>query len=435
MNTAPGDSSLRRLRWSVFISATLGYSLYYVCRLSLSVVKTPLVKEGVLTESQLGIIGSGLFYAYALGKLVNGFLADRANITRFLAFGLLGAALVNLALGLWTGFWLFAVLWLCNGWFQSMGSPSCVVGLTRWFPRGQRGAYYGFWSASHNIGEAFTFIGTAFVVVRLGWRHGFLAAALAGFAGVGLILLCFHNRPPAVPGTAEAGAPGGGTGGVLKAQLSLLRNPVIWQLALASAFMYVTRYAINSWGIYYLENGCGYSTQAASSIISVNTVCGIAGTVLSGWTSVRLFRGNHFPPALAAGLLNAASLAAFLWLPGGHPAWHTAAMIGFGVSIGALICYLGGMIAVDLAPRDAAGAALGIVGIASYAGAGCQDIASGFLIEHFKIAATGPGATARFDFLPAGLFWLATSLASAAMTAWIWRAAGKNSRASSKNST
>ncbi len=71
--------ALSRLQRSVFLSATIGYSIYYVCRLSLSVVKAPLVQERILTESQLGVIGSGLFYAYAVGKLVNGFLADRAN--------------------------------------------------------------------------------------------------------------------------------------------------------------------------------------------------------------------------------------------------------------------------------------------------------------------------------------------------------------------
>jgi OPA family sugar phosphate sensor protein UhpC-like MFS transporter len=53
---------LQRLQWSVFLSATFGYGLYYVCRLSLSVVKKPLVDGGILTENELGIIGSALFF-------------------------------------------------------------------------------------------------------------------------------------------------------------------------------------------------------------------------------------------------------------------------------------------------------------------------------------------------------------------------------------
>ena len=40
--------------------------------------------------------------------------------------------------------------------------------------------------------------------------------------------------------------------------------------------------------------------------------------------------------------------------------------------------------AVDIAPSNASGAALGVIGIASYLGAGIQDILSGVLIEGHK---------------------------------------------------
>ena len=52
------DNRALRLRWQVFLSATVGYGIYYVCRLSLNVVKKPIVDAGVLTESELGMIGS-----------------------------------------------------------------------------------------------------------------------------------------------------------------------------------------------------------------------------------------------------------------------------------------------------------------------------------------------------------------------------------------
>ena len=48
---------------------------------------------------------------------------------------------------------------------------------------------YGFWSASHNIGEAMTFVVTAFVVGALGWQAGFLSAAGMGLLGVIIIFL------------------------------------------------------------------------------------------------------------------------------------------------------------------------------------------------------------------------------------------------------
>ena len=164
---------LKYLKWSTFLSATFGYGMYYVCRLSLNVVKKPIVDEGIFSETELGIIGSVLFFTYALGKFTNGFLADRSNINRFMTTGLLVTALVNLCLGFTHSFILFALLWGISGWFQSMGAASCVVGLSRWFTDKERGSYYGFWSASHNIGEALTFLIVASIVSVLGWRYGF----------------------------------------------------------------------------------------------------------------------------------------------------------------------------------------------------------------------------------------------------------------------
>jgi OPA family sugar phosphate sensor protein UhpC-like MFS transporter len=121
---------------------------------------------------------------------------------------------------------------------------------------------------------------------------------------------------------------------------------------------------------------------------------------------------------LLAGLLNAASLAGFLAVPAGHPWIDGACVVGFGMSIGALICYLGGLLAIDCVPKEAAGAALGMVGIASYVGAGLQDAASGYLIQGFK---QGSGPAAQYEFVPVGFFWVGAAVASALVTALIWR--------------
>ena len=59
---------LKRLQWATFLSATAGYGIYYVCRLSLNVVKKPIVEEGIFSETELGIIGAVLFFTYAIGK-------------------------------------------------------------------------------------------------------------------------------------------------------------------------------------------------------------------------------------------------------------------------------------------------------------------------------------------------------------------------------
>ena len=93
------DSTYKLLRNRTFWGATIAYSLYYVCRMSINVVKQPLIDEGVLSAGQLGLIGSALLFVYAVGKFMNGFIADYCNIRRFMATGLLVSAIVNLVLG------------------------------------------------------------------------------------------------------------------------------------------------------------------------------------------------------------------------------------------------------------------------------------------------------------------------------------------------
>ena len=94
------DATYRRLRSRTFWGVTVAYTLYYVCRMTLGVVKQPLIDGGVLTAGQLGIIGSAFYFVYAVGKFLNGFIADYCNIRRFMAVGIGISAAVNLILGL-----------------------------------------------------------------------------------------------------------------------------------------------------------------------------------------------------------------------------------------------------------------------------------------------------------------------------------------------
>ena len=197
----------KQLRFQAFIAATFGYSLYYVCRTSLNVVKSPIIDSGILNASQLGTIGLCLFWAYAIGKFVNGFLSDHCNITRFMATGLIISSTANLILGLTSLlpfsavainaiiFTMFAIMWGINGWAQSMGAPPAIISLTRWYPLSIRGTFYGFFSASHNFGEFLSFLFVGIVVTAMGWQWGFYGAAVAGALGVVLILLWLHDNP------------------------------------------------------------------------------------------------------------------------------------------------------------------------------------------------------------------------------------------------
>lgn len=428
------DNTYRSLRNRTFWGVTVAYSLYYVCRMSLNVVKQPLIDEGFLTPGQLGLIGSALFFVYSIGKFINGFIADYCNIRRFMATGLFISAAVNLlmgVLGLMKGyaglsamiiFLSFAFLWGINGWMQSMGSPPGVISLSRWFSMSRRGSYYSIFSATPYIGEFISYNVLAVVVSWLGWQYGFLMASIAGLAGT-LIILCLVSDNPeskGLPSIQEL------TGEKLTKedqmrtkdlQKMIVRHPGIWVIAISSAFIYITKYAVAGWGVLFLQKARGFSLEDASQVIAFSAVFGILGTVLAGWLSDTIFKGDRSKPAIISGALSFVSLALFLFTEGGF--WVNVLYVSlFSLFIGVLYCIVAGLMAVDIVPRKATGAALGIVGISSYIAAGLQDIVSGYMIQG---NVEQIGGAEVYDFTPVSVFWLIAALISFILPVVNWK--------------
>ena len=413
-------------RWSVFLTITIGYGLFYTTRLSLSVVKEPLISAGIFSPAQLGTIGSAMLFIYAFGRLTNGFLADRANIKRFMASGLFISALINLVLGFTTGFWVFVMLWGVNGWFQSMGSAPSVVSMTQWFSHSERGSRYGVWSTSHCIGEGITFAGTAWVVTNYGWQSGFWAPGLLCVA-VALIMLKTHADRPQTIGLPKVSdylndhppkrvqKPRS----VTTRQMEVLKNPWIWVLGLSAALMYMARYGINNWSIWFLQADKGMSLMDASLVASTAPIAGFFGSALSGIISDKLFRTRRNLPTLLYGLVQVGSLV-FLYSVPDQSFWTAAAAMSlFGFATGGLLVFLGGLIAIDIVSKKATGAAMGIIGLFSYLGAGLQDLVSGLLIDATK-EIDGAGKTV-YSFDTAFIFWVGAATLSMLLAAAAWR--------------
>ena len=426
------ESTYKSLRNKTFWGATIAYSLYYVCRMSINVVKQPLIDEGVLSAGQLGLVGSALLFVYAVGKFMNGFIADYCNIRRFMATGLFVSALVNLLMGVFGLFQSmlpsvlifisFAVLWGINGWMQSMGSAPGVISLSRWFPQSKRGSYYSLFSTSPYTGEFLSYNILAAVVGWVGGQAGLIAAALAGLIG-SLIIILFVSDTPESKGlpsvqklsgenlTKEDGMP------TKDLQKMILKHPGIWIIALSSAFIYITKYAIAGWGVLFLQKARGFELAEASQVIAFSAIFGVLGTVLAGWLSDRIFKGDRVKPAVLSGIISTSSLILFLFVGGGF-VLNVFYVSLFSLSVGVLYCIVAGLMAVDIVPRKATGAALGVVGISSYVAAGLQDITSGYLIQGFMTKTDGADI---YDFGPVSWFWVVAAVVSFVLPVMNWK--------------
>ena len=422
------DRLYKRHRLRIMLAITIGYGLVYTCRLALSMVKKPLIDGGIFTPVELGIIGSALFYTYAFGKLTNGFLADHMNLKIFFAFGVLISALINIGMGFSTILWVSVVLWGLNGWFQGFGAPTGAVALATWFSNRERGRMYGIWSTAHAIGEGLTFVGVAGLVTLWGWRAGFWGPGLMCIVVAGGLYLLMQDRPQTLglPRVAEwkNDFVSSDEGSMDKkestwaVQRTILKIPAIWVLALASASIYVTRYAINSWGVLYLQEAKGYTLMQAGGAISVNTIAGILGALAFGFASDKFFNARRPPTNVIFAAMEIIGLLMVFFGPPGKPLFMTVAFFIYGFGLTGLVTSLGGLFALDIAPKRAAGAAMGFIGVFSYIGAAMQDQISGHLIERGITMIDG---VRHYDFSTVIWFWIGSSVLSFILATSLWR--------------
>lgn len=501
-----------RKRIEVFLSIVTGYTFFYVCRLSFSAVKKPMLDEGILNAEQMGWIGFALFISYAIGKFVNGFLCDRTHVGRFVASGLMASAAMVILFGL-NGLggvpilWLFFLFWGLNGWFQSMGSAPCGAALSRWYSNRERGTWYGLWSASHSLGGAFNYLVTAGIAAWFGWRWGFWSAGAWSII-VALILYKtladrpqVYGLPPIADYRNDHGETPASDGSVGSAQLEVIRNPYVWIVGLSCIAMYIARYGIDSWGMVFLQESKGYDLVGAGAILSSAKLVETCGSVFSGMISDRFFGARRNVATLMYGLLQTGGLALLFFSPSTQlcgldlslraqldpdptvvsvtqaigergivvpegavikgsgepgkrvwtltpPGWfqswrgwrivesstelilcrkcdplHYFGAYIFGFGLGGMLVFVGGLIALDICPKRAAGAAMGFVGMFSYFGAAVQDGVSGALLEAGKGTLHGQ---ATHDFTPAVLFWLAGSVMSVVLSSLLWNVKAKD---------
>ena len=136
--------------------------------------------------------------------------------------------------------------------------------------------------------------------------------------------------------------------------------------------------------------------------------------MLAGWLSDRVFNSDRVKPAILSGILSSLSLFLFLFVGGGF----VLNIFYVCLSVGVLYCIVAGLMAVDIVPRKATGAALGVVGISSYIAAGLQDITSGYLIQGYMTQVDGADV---YNFGPVSWFWIVASVVSFVLPVLNWK--------------
>lgn len=396
------DSMYRSWRFKVFMGIFLGYAGFYLIRNNVSLVSAILKEHDIMNAAGIGIVANAVLFAYGLSKFFMAMLSDRANARYFMPIGLALSAIMNLLIAfvpvLSASVGLFAIMMFINGWFQGMGWPPSGRVLVHWFSTTERGWMTSIWNCAHNVGGAGVGLLSAwaldtFAASDADWRPAFWAPAIAALIVALIALILVRDRPealglPPIEEYRNDPAKVKETSDMPWKEMlfkHVLTNRVVVLLAITNVFVYTLRYGVLNWiPIYLTEQVHGVNVKEGILGFAIYEGAGIAGTLLCGWVSDKIFKGWRS----GAGILFLAgvgiALLAYWLMPHSAPIWVFYLLIAV---IGGLIygpVMLIGLQAIDLSPTNVAGTAAGFTGLFGYLlGATLASSGVGLLIHNF----------------------------------------------------
>ncbi|WP_249583215.1 glycerol-3-phosphate transporter [Pseudomonas viridiflava] len=392
------DSTYRRLRWQIFAGIFIGYAGYYLLRKNFSLAMPYLIDEGY-TRGQLGVAMSAIAIAYGLSKFLMGIISDRSNPRYFLPFGLLVSAGIMFIFGFapWatSSVTIMFVLLFINGWAQGMGWPPSGRTMVHWWSQKERGGVVSVWNVAHNVGGGL--IGPLFLL-GMGWTNDWHAAFYVP-AAVALLVAVFafatmRDTPQSVglpPIEHYKNDYPEGYDASHEEEFSakeifvkyVLRNKFLWYIAMANVFVYLLRYGVLDWAPTYLKEAKHFTVDKTSWAYFLYEWAGIPGTLLCGWMSDKIFKGNRGLTGMVFMFLVTIATLVYWLNPEGNPTVDMIALVSIGFLIYGPVMLIG-LQALELAPKKAAGTAAGFTGLFGYLGGSvAASAAMGYTVDHF----------------------------------------------------
>lgn len=369
------NRSYERWRWQIFSITWLAYAGFYLTRKAFSVAKNELKKPEVmgLSKGDMSWIDGANSVAYALGQFVFGSLGDRAGTRMIVLIGMLASAVTSVAMGCSSVVSWLALLFALQGLCQSSGWAPLAKNVGEFFSRRERGSIMGFWCTNYALGGFFASILAGYAAQKFGWRYAFFAPAAVLFVIWILFFLFQRNRPEDVGlppieqyhGEQETvidpkDSPSAEVEGSWVVVAEVLRNRMVWLLAIVYFLIKPTRYLLLYWSPVYVDELLGTGTTGSGLLGSMFDLAGPVGTLVGGVVSDRVFKSKRMPVCVIALFCLALFMALFRFLPA------TRVAIGSGMFIIGFLVFIpdslvAGAASIDFGTKKGASTASGLV--------------------------------------------------------------------------
>lgn len=382
MNAPAGGG--RQYQWWLTALLSLNFGFVLFDRNALSFLMPFVQPELALSNTQIGMLASGLSLTWALAAFGIGFVADRfGSRKRLLVACTLVFALCSFGSGLATGFLFMLLTRLLMGVAEGGVMPLSQSLIASQVDPRQRGLAMGI---AQGFGSSLmgSFVAPVLLVAfaeAFGWRHAFFLAGAPGLLMALLIAFTVRDRERAgqVPSTPQQ-RPDTRKPGSLREALG--DGNVIRCVVISSAFV---AYLVVTWSFLplYLTQVRQYDAATMSWLMGA---LGIAATLLSFSIPGLSDRIGRRPVMRVVPVLALLLPASALWFQG--PAWVLAALFFVGWSFtGIMPLFMATIPSESVHPR-LVGTALGLcMGGSEILGGVLAPLASGLAADRFGLEA------------------------------------------------
>lgn len=310
-------------RTRVFLVFSLGFFISYVFRGVNLALAPDLIAALGLSASDLGLLTSLFFVAFAGSQIPLGMLLDRFGPRRVEAALLLVAAAGSVISALATD----PATLMAGRLLVGIGVSACLMGalkaLLLWFPVDRLPVVNGGLFALGGLGAVAAAAPVEWALTITDWRGVFLGMAAATVATAALLMVAVPER--------VGNQPDQGIRAQLAGLARILRDPFFWRLAPPTMVQQGTFLAVQGlWAGPYLMDVEGLDRQAAANTVSLVGLAMAAGFGLTG-TAARALALRGVPLAMtSAGTMAGFLLTMVLILSGlPVPLWLSWSLFGF----------------------------------------------------------------------------------------------------------
>jgi len=314
--------------WIALAILCFVYVLNFLDRQLLSILAKPIQDELGVTDGQLGRI-TGLYFAlfYCLISIPVGWLADKTNRVRVLAFACALWSAATVACGLSATYPHLVAARMAVGVGEAGGVPPSYAIISDLFPPGRRGTALGLFNLGPPIGQALGVAFGASIAAAYSWRDAFLSLGAVGIGAAAIVFL-FVREPKRggldVAPPASAAADKAVPAGFWATCKMFFSSPVLLLVALASGATQFVTYAVLNFTTLFLmrEKGMTLNEIAVYYALLIGVAIS-AGIYLSGRLVDRLVPRSKTAYALVPAVALTLAIPFFIGFVWG-PTWPVA---------------------------------------------------------------------------------------------------------------